>query len=266
MIDSYLQALGLSRGASQEEVKSAFRKLAKQYHPDRNKAKEAKQKFIEVHEAYKFLMEVGTIPIDTTTSAYESQTQSDPYMEWKERARAYAFQKAKEAEEEQRKILFKIYSYFNYLAVAILGINLLFTIDYVLPKNTDFQSLKGVYRVIETDKYGRSVYRYNEFEFEQVRLRAKIDESAHVMGLEKAEIVSTRILGTLLYARFQLPEEIIDLKPAYSIYRVFIYLIPGIFVFLIGYYWTDKRSHNKLTFAIVVTFGLTMQMYIFLSY
>lgn len=266
MVDSYLQVLGLNRGASPEEVKIAFRKLAKKYHPDKNKSDSAKQKFIEVHEAYKFLLNVGTQPIAEPASSSEQSQYPNPYEEWKERARAYAFQKAREAEEEQRKILFKIYRLYSYLAALILTFNLLLTLDYFLPKTVDKQLLTGVYKVIETDRYGRSIYKYNDFQFSEVRLRADIYESKALIGLEEAEIVSTPILGTLLYARFNLPREIVDLRPALSVYRVFIYLIPGVFILLVGYYATHKRSHNKLTFAIASAFALVIQLYIYLSF
>lgn len=48
----YYSILGLKKGASEEEVKSAYRKLAKQYHPDINKDPGADSKFKEVAEAY----------------------------------------------------------------------------------------------------------------------------------------------------------------------------------------------------------------------
>lgn len=51
----YYEILGVSRSASQSEIKKAFRKLAMQYHPDRNKAPEAEEKFKEINEAYEVL-------------------------------------------------------------------------------------------------------------------------------------------------------------------------------------------------------------------
>ena len=52
----YYEVLGLSKGASDDEIKRAFRKLAMKYHPDRNSGdKEAEEKFKEINEAYGIL-------------------------------------------------------------------------------------------------------------------------------------------------------------------------------------------------------------------
>ena len=48
----YYEVLGVGRGASDEEIKGAFRKLARQYHPDVSKEPDAEEKFKEVNEAY----------------------------------------------------------------------------------------------------------------------------------------------------------------------------------------------------------------------
>ncbi len=51
----YYQILGIQKGASADEIKKAYRKLALEYHPDRNKTKEAEEKFKEVTKAYEVL-------------------------------------------------------------------------------------------------------------------------------------------------------------------------------------------------------------------
>ncbi len=52
----YYEVLGVSKGASEDEIKKAYRKLAKKYHPDMNPGdKEAEAKFKEVNEAYSIL-------------------------------------------------------------------------------------------------------------------------------------------------------------------------------------------------------------------
>ena len=51
----YYEVLGLSKGASEDDIKKAYRKLAKQYHPDINKSPDAETKFKEINEAYEVL-------------------------------------------------------------------------------------------------------------------------------------------------------------------------------------------------------------------
>jgi molecular chaperone DnaJ len=62
----YYEVLGIQKGASKEDIKKAYRKLAIQYHPDRNPGnKEAEEKFKEATEAYEVLSD------DKKKSAYD---------------------------------------------------------------------------------------------------------------------------------------------------------------------------------------------------
>ncbi len=51
----YYQVLGVARNATAEEIRRAFRKLAFDYHPDRNHEDEAEKRFKEINEAYEIL-------------------------------------------------------------------------------------------------------------------------------------------------------------------------------------------------------------------
>src|SRR5512140_1239967 len=48
----FYEVLGVGRNASDDEIKGAFRRLARQYHPDVNKEPDAEEKFKEINEAY----------------------------------------------------------------------------------------------------------------------------------------------------------------------------------------------------------------------
>lgn len=55
----YYEVLGISKDASTDDIKKSYRRLARQYHPDVNKAADAEEKFKEVKEAYDVLSDDG---------------------------------------------------------------------------------------------------------------------------------------------------------------------------------------------------------------
>ena len=74
----YYKILGVERNATEAEVKSAFRKLALQYHPDRNPGnKQSEEKFKEINEAYEVLSD------PEKRARYEQL--GDSYTNWQQR-------------------------------------------------------------------------------------------------------------------------------------------------------------------------------------
>ncbi|HWJ33852.1 MAG TPA: DnaJ C-terminal domain-containing protein [Steroidobacteraceae bacterium] len=82
----YYEALGVSRGAAAEEVKRAYRKQARKYHPDVSKEKNAEEKFKNVQEAYEVLKDPDKrAAYDQLGRNYRSGQQFRPPPDWEQR-------------------------------------------------------------------------------------------------------------------------------------------------------------------------------------
>ena len=73
---NYFEILGIKPGASEKEIKTAFRKMAMKWHPDKNPNNEvAAEKFRQINEAYEFLMaHHGYKSYDNSTNTSKSST------------------------------------------------------------------------------------------------------------------------------------------------------------------------------------------------
>ena len=100
MKKDYYKILGIKPSATKLEIKSAYRKLAMKYHPDRNKSKKAHEIFIDVNEAYAYLIDdkferKNVLKTKEKSTSYKTASnEAERRMQW---ARNYAkYKKIKE--------------------------------------------------------------------------------------------------------------------------------------------------------------------------
>lgn len=270
MHNNYLETLGLQPGATKTDIKGAFRKLSKKYHPDVNKSEDAQGKFIAIHEAYKFLTGVGPKP-NNESVRYDYDPGTAAYQDWRRKAREYAWKKAKEAKVHQELQMFLLLRYFNYFAALIFLFNVLITIDYFLPKKVYHEKITSI-DVPDFQKNGLKYYhqkqylQYQDVKFEHFNMRFDFNETYFFRNVDKGKVVSTQLFKTPLFAVFNSNGESVTVDQIYSIYRIFGYLIPIAFFILFLYSIVIKNPDHRITLALFLLALFIIQSYLFLKY
>ena len=84
----YYEILGLRPGATREEIRQSYRRLAKLYHPDRNPSEEAKHKFIQIQNAYEILtddvrrMQYEAMVLNDSRNRQDNERRDQVYKVW----------------------------------------------------------------------------------------------------------------------------------------------------------------------------------------
>jgi hypothetical protein len=90
----YFDMLGLNTNASVDEIKKAYRKKARLYHPDINSSPEAKDLFIQATEAYEFLISNYSHLNDNEAAYHQAMKDWRKYRQDRSRQRATAYARA----------------------------------------------------------------------------------------------------------------------------------------------------------------------------
>jgi len=207
----YLELLNLPANASKDDIRKQFRKLAKEYHPDKNKSANATEIFQLIKEAYDFLMEdkptIKFIPTEANPS--EELKRMERIRKAKERLREKRMQEEKKLKESYQKITSGLqWKLFSFLSVISLVVSALLLIEPLLPEHTEKQvvthfssAYNGLFReevfLIQTNQklkifseislknkllYSDTIYVYRSFIFHnplKIIHKSKLELSTH---------------------------------------------------------------------------------------
>ena len=248
MVKNYYKTLGLSSSATNAEIKVAYRRMAKKYHPDKNKSKQASQLFIEVNEAYAHLTnENSTFQIKSTEknpprkrSKY-SEEELKKRMEW---ARKYAHYKKIKEERVIELEYYKINNSFRKKIITLINwVSICFAflifLDFkILPTSPIYVKLITNYIDTGSDKF---VLKFKDIDNYDFNFGVSLDDIKYI-NAAKINAYSTQ--KSMLFNQntnmlINIDNEIITIDNHFCVYKVFyfyliILLLPLVTIFSKG--------------------------------
>lgn len=227
--------LGVTRNASDEEIKKAYRALALKFHPDKAKDKKSHEQFTAINEAYQvlgnkdkkqkydYLYEYIIVRGQYPPSHLRGRTAQPYYKRYftirqhRERWSNPSYAAPTASQLIYPKKLLKVFKVFCTICLAFA---LLIFADYFIPYKTWLQDVKlytlghpstGVTYVAETAS-------------------VKFNVEDPVLTSDKAEVIGTRILNIVRYIRLTYDNSPILKQASYSIYNNFLFLPIGLFI------------------------------------
>ncbi len=177
MFSKYYKILGLEEGASKDEIKNAYRLLAKKHHPDISDEADAHERFIEITEAYEILINrqvIDDLRFTRANSEERSNTYSYLIRQARETARKASEMRYERLREEheafQKSGMYDVMLLLNYAFNFLLIIFALFLIVfpvYIAVKvhffGLVFFWVPGIFIVLYIKGKGRSYFRLGSF-------------------------------------------------------------------------------------------------------
>mgnify|MGYP001376263336 CR=1 FL=1 len=248
MVKNYHKTLGLSSAATKAEIKVAYRKLAKKYHPDKNKSKQASQLFIEVNEAYAYLSNESssfqTKNIVKAPQRKRSKYSEDELIKRMEWARKYAqYKKVK----EERVMELEYYKIHNSSRKKIINLINWVSISFAFLILMDFKILptKPFYVELITNYMdtgsGKFVLKFKDKDNNEFNFGVSIDDIKYI-NAAKINMNSTQksmVLRQNINMLLNIDNEIVTIENHYCVYKIFyfyftILLLPLITIFSKG--------------------------------
>ena len=274
MVKNYYKTLGLSTSATKAEIKIAYRKLAKKYHPDKNKSNQASQLFIEVNEAYAYLSNESSsfqtkkvVKTNTSKRSKYSEDELKKRMEW---ARKYAkYKKVKEErvmELEYYKIhnssRKKIITLINWLSISFAFLILM---DFkILPTNPFYVELITNY--MDTGS-GKFVLKFKDRDNNEFNFGVSLDDIKYI-NAAKINMYSTQksmVLKQNINMLLSIDNEIVTIENHYCVYKIFYFYFTILLLPLITIFSKGPNTVHILSSYVVSSIATIGIIFLFLT-
>ncbi|MCO5268084.1 MAG: DnaJ domain-containing protein [Brumimicrobium sp.] len=263
----YFDILEIAPTKDEEIIKKAYRKLALQYHPDRNQSESAMEKFIEINEAYEQIL-YALDKLKSKQSVSPSTTHSVRYRKaTREEKIAFArkqYERMKKRTEEEDNVYFvslttgKKWRYFQIVLSASLGILFLLLLDIVILKHVEEEVYIIKPNTILEGKY--SELSRTSFSNGQHLFLSK--DIIRLIGENPIQLRRTHIFREIIDLHLMKENKIYTLQPEYGIYN---YLFPLIIALLLPSFAYLKKGKN-VTFSFLFNLSIYVLPFIYLIF
>ena len=254
MENHYLAVLNLAPGATERDIRRAYRRLAKQYHPDRSSSPDTADRFIEITEAYRFLTEVGPSPQQQSV-AYDYDSEAQEYERWRQAAKEYARQRAAERFRQRINATLRFNRVFRWIIPLVALVELVYIVDYQLPaEQADDQVMDIAY------------FQHNMAgQYERVILRSrdipiKTEDIARLSVGSEVVVATSPLLSTFLWIETAPGRYAQRLYPAYSVYYGYRFLMTLILLICLIFAVLPLRSDNKAVAGVTALLFFVVQL------
>ena len=274
MVKNYYKTLGLSSSATKAEIKVAYRKLAKKYHPDKNKSKQASQLFIEVNEAYAYLSNESStfqskniVKTPPRKRAKYSEDELKKRMEW---ARKYAQYKKVKEERVMELEYYKIHNssrkkIINLINWVSISVAFLIFMDYkILPTSPIQVDLITNYVDMGSDKL---VFKFKDVDDNNFNFAVSIDDVKY-LNIAKIKDYSTQksmILRQNTNMLLNIDNEIISIENHFCVYKVFYFYFIILLLPLVTIFSKGPNSVHILSSYVISSVATIGVIFLFLT-
>lgn len=210
-MQDYYQILGISPRATQLEVKRSYRRLAVQFHPDKNHSKESEERFKEISMAYEVLNNPEKrAQYDISLTFAPHTNTAKPHRDPAYRSRQRAYYAHSTETKSTNELMAEYLPKFRWACWAGLLVCLLVAVDYFLPRSVYTEEIAEINRMYRTGRGGGTIYDHDEL----------ITKNGTVIYLNENDLQYFKQSRSIVISQSGLFNKIVSVATPDSVYHV----------------------------------------------